>query len=259
MTINKLYILLIFLLTFTCSNAQTIATGESSIFKKGNEVKAYYEALTNAQQNALIVYGGNISSQSFEAAVDIKQAEKLESYKEYTSSNNFGKAYQSIVNQSASASVKLGRVLKVDTIHIAGRKYKIQLKGSFNISPTEAANTLGANFLSVGEKIKISVIENDCKGEVYQNLSNYLNYKNNNFLFSKDEWTLQEEDFTIEINDKQIVLKNKHNLPNTVVKLYSYVGCADLTANNHNTNKTFDEILNDLYFLQLYYKSKKKK
>lgn len=259
MRINKVNILLVFLYIFTCSNAQTIATGESSIFKKGNETKAYYEALTNAQQNALIVYGGNISSQSFDATVDVKQAEKLESDKEYTSSTNFGKVYQSIVNQSASASVKLEKVLKVDTIHITGRKYKIQLKGSFNISPTEAANTLGANFLSVGEKIKISVIENDCKGEVYQNLSNYLNYKNNNFLFSKDEWALQEEDFTIEISDKQIVLKNKHNLPNTIVKLYNYIGCADLATNNQHTNKTFDEILNDLYFLQLYFKSKKKK
>ena len=258
MTLNKFTILLIiFILLLTTSSAQTIAIGESSVFKKGHENKAYYEAIVDAQKNAFVLYGGNVSSQTTETTSELNQAEKLNQVDKYKASNTFSKAYQSIVNLSANASVKLDKIIKADTINVGGRNYKIQVKGKFTIQPNDAINTLGANFLKVGKKIKISIIENDCQGEIYSYLSEYLNSRNNNFIFSKGEWALQEEDFGIEINNKEIVLKNKHNLPNTIVKKYEFNSCADLIKYKKEPNKLFDEIMGDIYFLQLFEKTKK--
>ena len=261
---NRYVFLKFFLLVFVCLledslKAQIQAMGESSVYKKGDEIKAYYEAIADAQRNAVIAYGGNISYNSSEATDNNTLSSKSNKDKKYTNEGSLAKKYQALLSESVNSSVKTEKIIRVDTIKISSRAFKIKVTGNFKISPNEAGNAIGINILKTGDKVKIALKENTCQGEVYIYLSEYFNSRHNNFIFSKDYWPLAEDDYLIEINENEIVLKNKHEKPNTILKKYYYEGCLNLVKDKKNANKIFDEMLNDIYLLYVSQLAKPKK
>lgn len=252
-----LFILLVFTTSY-CSS-QTIASGESSIYKKGNEVKAYYEAVENAQRNAIIIYGGNISYNSSQAISNTKIASKENSDNKYASSDNFVKEFQSLFGEAINSTIKTKKILRVDTIKVGYSKFKIRITGEFAVNTNEATSIIGIHILKSGKQVRIAVRENNCQGDIYKYISEYFNRKRNNFIFSKEEWPLLEDDYLLEINSNEIVLKSKQQKPNIILKTYNYDGCINIIKNLGEDNKLFDDIINDIYLLYVTQLGQRKK
>jgi hypothetical protein len=255
----KILLLIIVCLLESPIKAQVQAVGESSVFKKGGELKAYYEAIANAQQNAVITYGGNISYNSSEATVNTTNASKSDKDKKNTNDMSFSQNYQAVLTQSVNSAVKTESIIRVDTIKVSNRTFKIRVTGKFEINPNEVENSIGLNISKTKEKVKIAIKENSCQGDVYDYLSSYFNSRYNNFIFSKDEWPLSEEDYLMEINNSEIILKNKHEKPNIILKIYHFEDCYALIKDKKGSNKVFDEIMNDIYLVYVFQSVKNKK
>jgi hypothetical protein len=244
----KIVAFISFILAGQFSSAQIIASGESSVYKKGNEVTAYYEAVENAQRNAVIIYGGNISYKASQATSNTKISTKEN---RYSNSDNLVKEFQSLFGKSFNSSVKTQRIIQVDTVTLGNKKIKIRIKGNFIINSIEASSLIGNQISNSKKQVRIIIIENNCQGDLYKYLSEYFNRKQNNFHFSKIEWPLFEDDYLLEINRNEIILKNTHQKPNITLKVYHYDGCANIIKNSTEENIVFNEIINDIYFLYL--------
>jgi hypothetical protein len=247
-------LLIIYLFTIGHSFAQnnyTISGGESLIHKKSDNCKALNEAIIDAQTNAVIAFGGNVNYLSESKKVELIESKKKSNKKESKTSSSISEDNKFILRNSVSAMVK-NISITADTVWLSKNKFKIVVQGKFEVNLNDIGNSLTEFLINTNDKIKIEVIENDCFGHIYKPLSDYINSKINNFVFSNQPWLLGESDFKIEINSKSAVLFDKRFYPNVVIKTYTYNNCQILLETEEKWNKLLDEMINDMYAVFIY-------
>jgi hypothetical protein len=245
---NKL-IFIFFLLATQICNSQinyTISVGESRVHKTSDNDKALNEAILDAQTNAVILYGGNVNVLNTSTSENKAESKKSTKDKKYKNSGSFSSKNKFLLQNSISAMVK-NIEIKADTLWLTKRKYKVRVNGTFDVNLKDLGTNI-TDFLNDSEqKIKIEVKENDCYGQIYKPMSEYINSKQNNFLFSNQPWLLGESDFAIEINSDRAVLYDKRIRPNIVIKSYSYKNCQSLLNKQNEENKILNEMISDMY------------
>lgn len=237
-----------------CSISQnnlTKSSGESLEHKKTDNAKALNEAIMDAQTNAVIAFGGNINVQSSSRIENTTESEKGKKDKKYETSGSFSAKDKFFLQNSVSAMVK-NIEITADTIWISKKKYKVRVNGKFEVNLKEMGNYITDYLNNSDKKIKIEVKENDCFGHIYKPLSEYINSKKNNFIFSNQPWLLGESDYKIEINSDRAVLYDKRQSPNITIKVYPYKSCQSVLDKGSEENQLLDEMINDMYAVYIY-------
>jgi len=239
----------------TSQNNYTVSSGESLVHKKYDNAKALNEAIMDAQTNAVIAYGGNINVLNINKTENLNESSKGKKDKKYKTSGNYSEKNKFIFQNSINAMVK-NIEINSDTIWLNRKQFKIKVTGKFDVNLKNMGNYI-TDFLKEEEKkIKIEVKENDCFGQIYKPMSEYINSRQNNFFFSSQPWPLGEGDYKIEINSDRAVLYDKRFSPNIVIKIYPYKNCQSLTEKKNEENRILDEMINDMYAVYIYKSAK---
>ncbi|MEI6061204.1 MAG: hypothetical protein WCR72_10875 [Bacteroidota bacterium] len=248
-------LLLVFYLCFSnfciSQNNYTIASGESPVHKKTDKAKALNEAILDAQANAVIAYGGNVNVLNVSKKENVTNSQKSGKDKQYKTSGSFAENDKFLLQNSISAMVK-NIDLESDTLWLNSNKFKVRVKGKFEVNLKDLGNYVSDYLSNSEQKIKIEIVENDCFGQIYKPMSEYINRKKNNFIFSNQPWLLGESDYKIEINTDRAILYDKRLSPNVVIRVYPYENCQSIIDQKNDNNKLLDEIINDIYAVYFY-------
>jgi len=250
---NKAVLFVLLLMGNYCfpQNNFTVSSGESPIHKISDNAKALNEAIMDAQTNAVIAFGGNINVLNVSKKENITESKKGAKDKKYENSGSYSSDDKFFLQNSISAMVK-NIELNADTVWVTKSKFKVTVNGKFEVNLKDMGNYITDYLTNSEKKIKIEVLENDCFGRIYKPMSEYINSKKNNFLFSNQPWLIGESDYKIEINSNRAVLYDKRFSPNIVIKVYSYKNCQSLIENLAEGNKMLDEMINDMYAFYIY-------
>jgi hypothetical protein len=229
-------------------NNYTISEGVSALHKTTDCVNALNEAIIDAQTNAVIAYGGNIQ---FTSTTKNSENISLEKNRNTKTKDNFNSDYKSKLIHSVNAMAKTIEIT-ADTIWVDKVRYKVRVKGKFDVNMKELGNYIADYLDNTDSKIRIEIIENDCFGHIYKTMSEYMNCKRSNFLFSNQPWLIGEGDYKIEINSDYTVLFDKRFKPNVIIKRYPYHNCQNLLNEKKGINILLDEIINDIYTVYTY-------
>jgi hypothetical protein len=252
MKIKTLLIIYIFAIgNCIAQNNFTISKGESQIHKKNDNAKALNEAIMDAQTNAVIAFGGNINYLSESKKEEVIKSNKKSDKKESKTSSTISENNKFFLRNSVSAMVK-NIDITADTVWLSKNKFKVVVQGKFEVNLNDIGVCLSEYLINANTRIKIEVNENDCYGQIYKPLSEYINSKINNFIFSNQPWLLGESDFKIEIFNDHAVLYDKRFYPNIIIKIYSFKNCQILLENKGNGNELLDEMINDMYAVYFY-------
>ena len=248
-------LLFIFLLWLSINcisqNSFTVSNGESAVHKKSDNAKALNEAILDAQTNAVVAYGGHINVLNISEKEEVSKSEKGVKDSKYKTSDSFTSNYKSILQNSVNAMVR-NIDIKADTVWISRNKYKVRVDGKFDVNLNEMGDYITNYLKDSDKKIKIEVKENDCFGQTYKPMSEYINSKKNNFFFSNQPWLAGEGDYKIEINADRAVLYDKRFSPNVVLRIYSYKNCHSLIDNLNKGENLLDEMIKDIYAVYIY-------
>ena len=235
----------------TAQNNITASSGESPVHKISDDAKALNEAIMDAQTNAVIAYGGNINVLSTSKKEETTESKKGPRDKKSKTSGSFSSDDKILLQNSVSAMVR-NIEINADTVWIGRNKFRIRVNGRFEVNLKDIGNVVAGFLSNSNKKIKIELKENDCFGQIYKPVSEYINSKKTNFLFSNQPWLAGETNFKIEINSTRAVLYDKRDTPNVVIKIYSYRNCSNLTENLNTGNALLDEMISDIYAVYLY-------
>lgn len=250
---NIMFLVFLFGISHYCisQNSFTQSSGESSEHKKSDNAKALNEAIFDAQTNAVIAFGGNINVQSTSRSENTTESKKGKKDKKYETSGSFSANDKFFLQNSVSAMVK-NIEINADTVWISKNKYKVRVNGKFEVNLKDMGNFITDYLNNSDQKIKIEVKENDCFGQIYKPLSEYINSKKNNFIFSNQPWLLGESDYKIDINSDRAVLYDKRQSPNITIKVYPYKSCQSILGKGIEGNQLLDEMINDMYAVYIY-------
>lgn len=254
---SVLLLIFLFWVSNNCiaQNNNTESIGESPVHKKSDNAKALNEAIMDAQTNAVINYGSNIRVLNVSKREYITESKKGIKDKTYKTSGNYSSNKKFLLQNSISAMVK-NIDIKSDTVWINKNKFKVRVEGKFDVNLKDLDSHITTYLNNTDRKIKIEVKENDCFGQTFKPMSEYMNSRKNNFFFSSQPWLLGEGDFKIEINPDRAVLYDKRVSPNIAIKIYSYKNCQSLISKQNEENKLLDEIMSDMYSVYIYKSAK---